>query len=60
MNIGVILTKDKKEGGAFQYSLAISSLLEKNNSREYNFIFFTTVKDNVRALEKYNLHFDLL
>jgi len=60
MNIGVILTKDKKEGGAFQYSLAISSLLERNNSREYNFIFFTTVKDNVRVLEKYNLHFHYL
>jgi len=60
MNIAVILTKDKKEGGAFQYSLDISMLLEKNKSQEYNFIFFTTVKENIKTLEKYNLRFHYL
>ncbi len=44
MNIAVILTKDINEGGAFQYSLSTSLLLEKKRSEEYNFIFFTTVK----------------
>lgn len=57
MNIAVMLTKDKKEGGAFQYALSLSLLLKKNSSAKYNFTFFTTVRENVNELEKYGLHF---
>lgn len=56
MNIAVILTKDISEGGAFQYALSVSLLLDKNKSGKYNFIFFTTAKENLEALKKYNLH----
>lgn len=56
MNIAVILTKDISEGGAFQYALSVSLLLEKNKSSEHNFIFFSTVRKNLEVLKKYNLH----
>lgn len=56
MNIAVILTKDKKEGGAFQYTLSITLLLEKNKTDKYNFIYFTTVKKNLDILKRYGLH----
>lgn len=57
MNIAVIFTKNKQEGGAFQYALSLSLLLSKNKSSEYNFIFFTTVKENRAIFKKYNLNF---
>lgn len=60
MNIAVIFTKGKTEGGAFQYSLSLSLLLEKNRSGRYNFFFFTTVKENIKILEKHGLHFRYL
>lgn len=56
MNIAVILTKDMSEGGAFQYALSVSLLLEKNKSSKYNFIFFSTVRKNLEVLKKYDLH----
>lgn len=55
MNIAVILTKDACDGGAFQYAISILSLLEKNKSAKYNFIYFTTIKKNVNVLKQYNL-----
>lgn len=55
MNIAVIFTKDITEGGAFQYAISISLLLEKNKSDKYNFIFYTTSKKNLSILSKYNL-----
>jgi len=56
MNIAVILTKDTKEGGAFQYALSVPLLLEKNKPGKHNFIFFSTVRKNLEVLKKYNLH----
>ncbi|MCX5695170.1 MAG: glycosyltransferase family 1 protein [Candidatus Omnitrophica bacterium] len=60
MKIAVISTKGKMEGGAFQYSLSLSRLLKENNSEKYNFIFFTTVKENVRLFAKYGPTFNYL
>lgn len=56
MNIAVIFNKGMAEGGAFQYALSISLLLKKNQSNRHNFIFFTTLKENLEVLSKYNLH----
>jgi glycosyltransferase involved in cell wall biosynthesis len=56
MNIAVIFNKDLYEGGAFQYCLSILSLLEKKRAKQYNFIFFTTVKQNIEILKKYNIN----
>lgn len=55
MNIAVVLTKDEKEGGAFQYALSLSLLLEKNRSDRYKFVFFTTVKKNIDILGRYKI-----
>ncbi len=55
MNIAVVFTKGVDEGGAFQYAVTTSLLLEKNKSSKYGFIYFTTVKKNQEALKKYNL-----
>lgn len=55
MNIAVVFTKDITEGGAFQYALSISLLLKKNESSEYNFVFFTTLRANLAVLSKYGL-----
>ncbi len=55
MNIAVIFTKGVDEGGAFQYAITTSLLLEKNKSSKYVFIYFTTVKKNLDVLKKYNI-----
>ena len=55
MNIAVIFTKDITEGGAFQYAISISLLLENNRSAKYNFVFFTTLKNNLGILKKHKL-----
>lgn len=55
MKIAVIFTKDMTEGGAFQYALSVSALLKKNQSSKYNFIFFTTRRENLDVLKKYDL-----
>ena len=60
MNIAVIFTKDADEGGSFQFALSTSLLLEKNNSEKYNFIFFTTSKNNIKIFAHYNLVFNYL
>lgn len=60
MKIAIISTKGKMEGGAFQYSLSLSCLLKENNSEKYNFIFFTTVRENIKLLAKYGLAFNYL
>ncbi|MFA5276469.1 MAG: glycosyltransferase family 1 protein [Candidatus Omnitrophota bacterium] len=60
MNIAVISTKGKMEGGAFQYSLLLSRLLKENNSEKYSFIFFTTAKENIKLFSKYGIVFNYL
>ena len=55
MNIAVIFDSKIQSGGAFQYVLSISLLLNKNKSDKYNFIFFTKYKENVYTLEKKDL-----
>lgn len=55
MNIAVIIDSKIQSGGGFQYALSISLLLNKNASEKYNFIFFTTVKENIIKLEKNNI-----
>lgn len=55
MNIAVIFTKDITEGGAFQYALSVSALLKSNQSGSHNFIFFTTIRDNLGHLRRHNL-----
>lgn len=57
MNIAVIFTKDITEGGAFQYAISVSSLLKKNLSGKYNFVFFTTLRKNLDVLRQHNLPF---
>lgn len=57
MNIAVILTKDITEGGAFQYAVSVSLLLKNNSSDKYNFIFFTTLRENLSVLKKHDLSF---
>lgn len=56
MNIAVIFTKGMTEGGSFQYAVSIALLLKKNQSSSHNFIFFTTLRDNLEVLRKHNLH----
>lgn len=60
MNIAVVLTKGREEGGAFQYALSLSRLMQRNSSGRYNFVFFTTVMENIKVLEKYDLRFHYL
>lgn len=55
MNIAVIIDDNILEGGGFQYSLSQSLLLEKNKDRDYNFIYFTTKKQNIKILAKYGI-----
>ena len=55
MNIAVIIDDDILEGGAFQYSLLQALLLEKNKDRDNNFIFITTVKQNIGILAKHGI-----
>lgn len=55
MNIAVIIDDNILEGGAFQYSLSQSLLLEKNKDRDYNFIYFTTKKQNIKILIQYGI-----
>ncbi|MDO8662408.1 MAG: glycosyltransferase family 1 protein [Candidatus Omnitrophota bacterium] len=55
MNIAVIIDDTILEGGAFQYSLSQALLLEKNKDKNYNFIFFTRIKQNVKILAGYDI-----
>lgn len=55
MNIAVILNDDLHKGGGFQYCLSMITFLERMKSKEYNFVFFTTVKQNTVILRKYNI-----
>lgn len=55
MNIGVIIDSKIQSGGGFQYALSISLLLNKHKNEKYNFIFFTTAKENISLLEKNNI-----
>lgn len=55
MNIAVIIDDNIFEGGGFQYSLSQSLLLEKNAGKDYNFIYFTTKKQNINILAKYGI-----
>ncbi|MGE5457649.1 MAG: glycosyltransferase family 4 protein [Methanococcaceae archaeon] len=55
MNIAVIIDSKIQSGGGFQYALSISLLLNKKRSEKYNFIFFTTAKENITILEKNNI-----
>lgn len=55
MNIAVIMDSALQSGGGFQYSLSISLLLNKNKNKKYNFIFYTTEKENIAILKKNNI-----
>lgn len=55
MNVAVIIDDSILEGGAFQYSLSQSLLLEKNRDKDYNFIYFTTIKQNIKILARYGI-----
>lgn len=55
MNIAVIIDDNILEGGAFQYSLSQSLLLEKHGDRGYNFIYFTTKKQNIGIFARYGI-----
>lgn len=55
MNIAILANKPVREGGGFQFSLAQILLLNSHKSGRYNFIFFTTVKDNLGMLKKHGI-----
>ena len=55
MNIAIIIDSKIQSGGGFQYVLSTSLLLNKRKSENYNFIFFTTAKENIDILEKNNI-----
>lgn len=55
MNIAVIIDDNILEGGGFQYSLSQALLLEKNKGGDYNFIYITTKKQNIKILSKYGI-----
>lgn len=55
MNIAVIFDKEIQSGGGYQYGLSIILLLNRNKSESYNFIFFTTKKENRVILKKYGI-----
>ena len=50
MNIAVLLDKELQSGGGFQSALSYVVLLNKNKNSKYNFIFFTTLKGNIKTL----------
>lgn len=55
MNIAVILEAGIKSGGVFQQSLTEILLLNKHKNKTYNFVFFTTLKENIDILKEYNI-----
>ncbi|MBI4651558.1 glycosyltransferase, partial [Candidatus Desantisbacteria bacterium] len=55
MNIAVISEQPMNKGGGFQQELTTILLLYKYKSSVYNFIFFSTVEDNIYLLKKHNL-----
>lgn len=55
MNIAVIIDKDLHEGGAYQYSLSLALFLREHSSEKYNFIFFTTIKQNIPFFRGYGI-----
>lgn len=55
MRIAVIFNKCETEGGAFQYALSISLLLKKGDFGAHEFIFFTTIKKNVKTLAEHDI-----
>lgn len=55
MNIAAIFNNKIISGGAFQQELSVILLLNKNKNSKYNFIFFTTIKENVAVLAQYNI-----
>lgn len=53
LNIGVIFNADLKVGGGFYQQL--STIIQLNNLKKYNFIVFTFNKNNKEILERYNI-----
>ena len=60
MNIAVLLDKELQSGGGFQSALSYVVLLNKNKSPQYNFIFFTTLKGNIKTLDKLGIKAELI
>jgi len=55
MNIAVIIDSTIQSGGGFQYAISTSLLLNRHKNGKYNFVFFTTVKENIDTLGKNDL-----
>ena len=55
MNIAVLLDKELQSGGGFQSALSYVVLLNKNKSPQYNFIFFTTLRETLKLLISWEL-----
>jgi len=55
MNIAIVANKPVREGGGFQLSLAQVLLLGSHKNEGHNFIFFTTVKDNIGIFKEHGI-----
>jgi len=55
INIAVILEQKVTIGGGFQQELKTATILNKFKSDAFNFVFFTTHKDNLEILKKNNI-----
>ena len=55
MNIAVICGDDYYSGGGFQQELSTILMLKKYSNEKYNFIFYSTKKNSLDVLKKYNV-----
>jgi glycosyltransferase involved in cell wall biosynthesis len=59
MKIAVLIEQDIYAGGGYQQALNMLLLLNKNISNKREFIFITTIKNNIDVLKKYNIKINL-
>lgn len=60
INIAVIIDNKITSGGGFQASLSLISILNSNKSEDYNFIFYTTINENVSFFKKRDVKISLI
>ena len=55
INIAAIIDSNISSGGGFQASLSLALILQANQSKKYNFIFYTTVNKNVALFKEHGI-----
>lgn len=60
MNIAVLIDQEIQSGGGFQHVLSTILLLNEKRCKDYNFIFFTTIKENISILKEFNINLKLI